>query len=34
MNETAEKHVCEDCGRTFGSKAKLRRHVREIGLVA
>ena len=34
MNETAEEHVCEDCGRTFGSKAKLRRHVREVGLVA
>ena len=34
MNETAEEHVCENCGRTFESKAELRRHVREVGLVA
>ena len=34
MDETAEEHVCEDCEKTFRSKAELRRHVREAGLVA
>ena len=34
MDETAEEHVCEDCGKAFRSKAELRRHVREAGLVA
>ena len=34
MNETTEEQVCEDCGKTFRSEAELRRHVREVGLVA
>jgi len=28
-----EEYVCEACGREFDTEERLRRHVREVGLV-